>query len=180
MRLLLIQSGYLQSLHIQEITYIYENSSLDKVRPYDLNGGNLYYDEHNLYLRFNAHVSPLNTLDKMFRVGVAQNIKCREQKYGSNEQTGSVRAVYICSGPTVYIFMMEAILILLCELNKKQILETNNARFQLKNSCVQTLMSSYRLYLRHVRSSSRHSAGLRYLCALFSIILCVLYSRLLL
>ena len=179
-RLLLIQSDYLQRLHTQEFSYIYANSSLDSVRAYNPNGGNFYYDEHHLYLRFNAHVSPLYTLDNMYRVGVAQSIRRREEKYATTEPAGSVRAVYICSGPTLYVYLMEAILILLCELNKRHFLETNNARFQLKISCVQTFMSSYRLYLRHARSSSRHSAGLRYLCAMFSIIRCVLYSRLLL
>ena len=43
-RLLLIQSDYLQSLHIQEFSYICENSSLDNVRSYDPNGGCIYYD----------------------------------------------------------------------------------------------------------------------------------------
>ena len=179
-RLLLIQSDYLQRLHIQEFAYINENSSLNKVRPYDPNGADVYYDEHHLYLRFDAQVSPLNTLDNMFRVGVAQKKNRREIRYAANESAESVRVVYICSGPTVYIYLMEAILILLCKLNEKQISETNKTRFQLKSSCVQTLTSTYRLYLRHARSYSQRSESSRFICAMFSIIRCVLYSRLLL
>ena len=174
--LLLIESDYLQSLHIQEFSYIYENSSLDNVRPYEP-ADNLYYNEHQLYLRFDVRVSSLNTLSNMFRVGVAQGMKRREAFYTKSESAESVRVVYICSGPTVYIYLMEAILITLCELNKKQVLETNNARFQLKISCVQTLMSSYRLYLRHARSYSQRSTSWRFLCAMFSNDRYVLYSR---
>ena len=84
------------------------------MRCYDPDGP-LYYDKHHLYLRFDAAASSLNTLDNLSRVGVAQNRGKREQLYVSQELVGSVRAVYICSGPTIYITLMESILIMLCE-----------------------------------------------------------------
>ena len=130
--LLLIESDYLQSLHIQEFSYIYENSSLDNVRPYEP-ADNLYYDEHQLYLRFDARVSSLNTLNNILRVGVAQGMKRREALYTKLESAESVRAVYICSGPTVYIYLMEAILIALCELKKGNFFGNKQCAFSVKN-----------------------------------------------
>ena len=175
-RLVIIQSDYLQRLRIQKFFYIYANSSLDRVRRYDPKG-QINYDEHHLYLRFDAAVSSLNTLDNMSRVGVAQIKATRENLYKTDEQTASMRAVYICSGPTVYITLMESILILLCELPKKKIFDINSAHLQLRSSCDQTATSLCRSYLRRAHSSMQHSASLRLLCAKFSIARCVLYSR---
>ena len=101
--------------HFQKSSSIYGDFSLQDVRCYDANAA-IKYDEHHLYLRFNAHISLLNTIDNMMRVGVTTSRKKREKTYSETEDTGSVRIVYLCTGPTLHIYLMEALLIWLCKL----------------------------------------------------------------
>ena len=101
--------------HIQEFSTIYADFSLQDVRCYDANAA-IKYDEHHLYLRFDAHISLLNTIDNMMRVGVTKSRKTREGQYVESEPKGSVRAIYLCSGSTLHIYVMEALLIWLCKL----------------------------------------------------------------
>ena len=101
--------------HIQNFSSIYAAYLLKHVRCYEAEAVP-NCDEHNLYLRFDALILPLNTLENLRRVSVAVGVKQREKHYTPTEETGSVRVIYLCTGSTIHIYLMEALLIWLCKL----------------------------------------------------------------
>ena len=90
-------------------------TELDKVRRHD--GNAIPIDCSQFYIRFLA-TSASNTLQSLGRVGITvHRAKPESAHYDDDGEKGVWRPLYLFSGPTLIIMLIEAVVILACKLN---------------------------------------------------------------